>query len=141
MAFIITQFLNACKDGDLPKIKDMWSGSAKQISNIDVADSEGKTGLLNSVIGNRRDVLIYLINEGADINAKDKEERSALHHAANSNNKQMILLLLMNSIEASAFDKENKVAGADNGDLTIFINEVAPIFTQGVRGTPLFREA
>ena len=50
-------------------------------NGIETIDSEGRTALINAAFYNNIDLLEWLINQGADIDAKDYIGYTALHFA------------------------------------------------------------
>lgn len=134
---LVRQFLDYCRDGNLADLKKSWS---EKTFPPEVADPNGQNGLMLAALNGRREVVLYLLEEGVDINLKDKEGRNALHIVCNSENpnKQMILLLMMNKIEHNDVDKQNKLPGGDRSDLLQFMNEVEGRFNEDLRREPLF---
>ena len=49
---------------------------------IDAIDGDGRTALINTIICKNRDLLDYLINNGANVNHQDRIGYSALHFCA-----------------------------------------------------------
>lgn len=144
-------FWSCCKSGDISNIKEMWNGPKKVLQNIEVADHEGKNGLIHAAMNNHREVLDYLLTENLDINYRDNDGRTALHHASNKDFKSLIIFLLMNGADPGIKDKakdpegkeiEGKVPGAESGKMRNFINDVSwRHLSADLRGEPVLREA
>lgn len=104
MNFINKEFLDACKSGNLSRVKDLFTSSTKANINIDTVDDKGKAGFIHAVESKNREIASFLIEQECEVNVKDNEGKTALHYAANNEDKQMVLFLLMNGADSSITD-------------------------------------
>lgn len=91
----------AAKAGDLEKIKSIIESNR---SRLMVQDKYGYTALHWSAIRAQWDVVKYLVEAGADVNAFALNENAPLHCAANHNNVAIVGLLIK---KGSVVDKKN----------------------------------
>jgi len=82
---------DAVRRGDLEKVKTLLRGHAEWLNS---PDQNQKTPLLLSLESGHIDIAKYLIEQGADINLKDKDKASPLHNAAFLGNLEIVDLLL-----------------------------------------------
>ncbi|MFC2720545.1 MAG: ankyrin repeat domain-containing protein, partial [Bacteroidota bacterium] len=66
-------------------------------NGIETTDPEGRTALINAAFYNNIDLLEWLINQEADINAKDYIGYTALHFACQEGHIDSVKLLLLNN--------------------------------------------
>lgn len=66
----------------------------RKFDNLDQTDRDGRTLLMNAACYGRVEIVKYLINHGANVNAKDNAGLTALHFAVKDANKGIITLLL-----------------------------------------------
>ncbi len=78
-------------------------------------------------------MISYLLNRGANVNAKDHHGATALHHAATSRNIKLIIYLVEQGAEVDSEDrwgktpldlaKRNNIFGG-NSDIVTYLNSV-----------------
>lgn len=96
-------FLNAALEGQLDLVKE----NAQKIKDVSQANEEGITALHNAICAGHYDIVKYLVNEQADVNAqvfkshklkneffKDSDGWTPLHCAASCNNLPIAKLLI-----------------------------------------------
>lgn len=88
----VDKFLEVVSSGDLIKVKELI-GQNKELVNCKTI--YGITPLMISAIDSYNDIGLYLIEQGANINAKDKKGTNAFMYAAYSNS----IILLKKFIE------------------------------------------
>lgn len=76
----------------------------ERFDNIDSVDRDGRTLLISSAFYNRVNILNYLIENGADICARDKMGISALHAAVISKNTHIVEILISKGIPVDIKD-------------------------------------
>ncbi len=97
------RLLEAARQGDLLAVKAAVAEGAR----LDCRSTDGLTPLLETVsrvVGKpldnqRRDCLAFLLEQGADVNAKDPDKRTALIHATRAGDLDTVRLL----VQARAF--------------------------------------
>lgn len=109
------------------------------MQNIDVVDSDGKSGLILSAINKKRKIMGYLVEQQCDVNLRDKEGKTALHYAADNDDRETMLFLLMNLADVSITDAQGKTAGSENPKVRMYLDDVALRITSDRRRTSLFR--
>lgn len=102
-----TLFKNACASGDLDECRRLL---ASQCVDVDAASHDGLTGLHEAVIYGRREVVAFLLDEGANANCADNEGWTPLHAAASLNQPEMVALLLERGADATLVNNENLLA-------------------------------
>ncbi|WP_054849042.1 ankyrin repeat domain-containing protein [Vulcanisaeta sp. JCM 14467] len=99
------QLLDAVKNGDLSKVIDLIKAGA----NVNVKDpTYGMTPLHYAVLGNRLDIVKYLIENGADINARDNTGKTPLHFAAKNGYLDIVKYLIENKADINVKDNIGK---------------------------------
>ena len=86
---------DAVRSGDLDKVKNLLRTHAEWLNS---PDQNQKTPLLLSLESGHIDIARYLIEQGADINLKDKDKASPLHNAAYLGNLEIVDLLLKKGV-------------------------------------------
>lgn len=81
MTELDTEFLNACYDGHLNKLKELLP----LISTIHLVDRENNTPLWYAVIQEHFDIIDFLVGNGANINEFDEEGNNILDGINNVN--------------------------------------------------------
>lgn len=120
--------------GDLLEIKNLINNEGVSIEH---KDAEGRSLLINAVLGLKYAVVQYLLSEGADIEATDEEGKTALDYASDDVMKQLIRGEVIAASELNALMID--IALKDlNVDLLIFLLErgADPNYNTG-RLTPL----
>ncbi len=74
------------------------------IEELEQTDRDGRTLLINAAFCGRERCVIYLVNRGADVNAKDRDGFTALHAAVQENCLEIIKILLENGADIHAKD-------------------------------------
>ena len=74
-------------------------------NGIETTDPEGRTALINAAFYNNIDLLEWLINQEADINAKDYIGYTALHFACQEGHIDSVKLLLLNNADVNIVDE------------------------------------
>ena len=70
-----TDLLNACAYGNLSAVKFLLK---EGLSNIKEVDKTGKTAFIWAVIGGHDKIVSFLLQEGANIQERDKNDETAL---------------------------------------------------------------
>eukprot|EP00118_Oscarella_pearsei_P007668 m.38193 g.38193 ORF g.38193 m.38193 type:complete len:681 (+) comp32531_c0_seq2:17-2059(+) len=94
----LTILLSAAMEGDLNAVKEY----TKQLGDPSKENNEGITALHNATYGSKVEVVQYLVDIGADINASDSEAWSPLHLAASIFNAELAMYLIQNGASVYA---------------------------------------
>lgn len=86
----------------LKKNKDVQS--FLENNGLEIKDEFGRTSLLSAAFYNNVELLEWLIEKGADINAKDNNGYTALHFAIQEAHDDSVTLLLNHSVDLNAKD-------------------------------------
>jgi ankyrin repeat protein len=89
MREIDEEFLKACRDGDLKKVKQLL----KEGVDVNTKDEDGWTALMYACLKGEKKVAEFLIEKGVDVNAKDKNGRTALMIAKENGYDEIFKLL------------------------------------------------
>lgn len=108
------RFLKAAEDGDLKKIKSMLNKEINIKTLIKSVDKENNTALILASKFGYNEIVKILIENGADINAKDNEGTTALMNAAMDidyyTNDEICKLLIENGADINAKDLQGNNA-------------------------------
>ncbi|KAI3422294.1 hypothetical protein GPALN_012819 [Globodera pallida] len=89
---LIVLFLDVAYEGQYDTLVEL----ASKIENISISNSEGTTALHYAICAGNVDIVTFLIESGADVNALDVDGWSPLHCAASCNNPKMLRQLIEN---------------------------------------------
>jgi len=96
-------FLDALRKGDITKVEELLEKNPLLINSV---DNTGWTPLHYSVSRNRKEITLFLIQQGADVNLKDNFGRTPMHYALMRNMKEFITLLYENGADITIKDNE-----------------------------------
>lgn len=82
----------SCNKGDIDKVEELISVGAE----INGKDSNGKTPLINAIIGNNIEIMRLLMKSGASVTSVDEYGKTPLIHAIINNNIEAMRILLNN---------------------------------------------
>ncbi|XP_061453861.1 B-cell lymphoma 3 protein [Rhineura floridana] len=92
----------ACEHGSLHCLQELLDGNPNPL-DLEARNFEGFTSLHAAVATSNRDIILTLLDHGADIDAVDiKSGRSPLLHAVENNNLEMVELLLQHGANVNA---------------------------------------
>ncbi|WP_312076438.1 ankyrin repeat domain-containing protein [Chryseobacterium sp.] len=74
-------------------------------NGIDKKDEFGRTPLMNASFSNNTELISWLLENGAEVNAKDNKGYTALHFAAQEAHDDSVNILLNNNAEINAQDE------------------------------------
>lgn len=101
---LIKQMLKAAKSGDAPKVKELLAADASLLS---AQDSDGSTPLHCATWKGHTEVVLLLLEAGANINAHNQNSHwgtTPLHAAAHGNRSAIAALLLKHGADINAHD-------------------------------------
>ena len=96
-------FLNACRNGQKNIVQIFLK---KGGIDINKRDAEGNTPLYHACLKGYRDIVVLLLDNGADSSIANNHSESPLHAAARSGNKEIIARLVEKGIDLNATDNE-----------------------------------
>ena len=102
------EFIKAAKKGDLDTIKTLL---ALDMTLIDARDTDGSTALHCAVWKGNRDIVVFLLEAGANVNTHNHNEHwgtTPLHAAAHANQTAIIPLLIEAGADMNAKDMNDK---------------------------------
>lgn len=105
----LTLFHHACKLGDLAKVKILFDYGANLTMPIEIYDDnkldECLSALHMATLCGHIQIIEFLLNKGADINAPDKSGMTSLHHALACNQLDVAELLIRRGARCLSHDK------------------------------------
>ncbi|XP_076629365.1 ankyrin repeat domain-containing protein 49 [Colletes latitarsis] len=99
------EILRATENGDIEKVKELV---AKNQSLLECTDKDGYTPLHRACYANHVEVVEYLLQAGAKIDAKTMYDWQPLHCACFWNNIESAALLIANGADVNAISKGNQ---------------------------------
>ncbi|MDH5714115.1 MAG: ankyrin repeat domain-containing protein [Candidatus Aminicenantes bacterium] len=134
----------AAAKGDFGEVKKLIAQNPELIHAL----NERKSTPLHIAASNGHlPVVAYLIDKGADVNARNQWDRTPLHYAASENYIQLAKLLLergadVNGYETSSYTPLHSAAESAHKEMVdLLIAEGADVNRKGNMGTPLHRGA
>jgi ankyrin repeat protein len=76
-----SSIFDAARDGDLERVKSLLNADSKLLTT---KDDKGRTPIFHAIIGKKKEVLEFLIAQGADVNATAPNGFTPLHIAAHN---------------------------------------------------------
>lgn len=98
-------FLNACRNGQKNIVQIFLK---KGGIDLNKRDAEGNTPLYYACLKGYRDIVILLLDNGADAAVANNRSESPLHAAARSGNKEIISRLVEKEIDLNTTDNEGR---------------------------------
>ena len=89
----------AISEGNLEKVQSLLSSV-----EIDIPDGMSRTPLMYAAAEDKSDILTWLIESGADINAQDRNGWCALHFTAQNQSSEATYLLIKNCANPNLID-------------------------------------
>ena len=102
-------FLNACEEGDLKRVEGLLKLRKSDVDAKD--DMDERSGIHFAALNGHIDVVILLLEYGADVNAAMDGNLTALHLTARDGDVDMVKLLIQNDADVNAVTDQNKTAG------------------------------
>lgn len=100
-----TAIFDAATNGDLSKVKELVEDDPDIVFFEDASHPGTRaTALAFAAINNRTDVVKYLLDHKANVNAKDADNQTPLMGAADYNHKEMVELLLSRGADINIVD-------------------------------------
>jgi ankyrin repeat protein len=97
---------DACQVGDLEKVKQILTRDPEQLQAV---TPEGKSPLHMATGWGRKEIVIFLLKQGANINAHNNQGGTPLHVAASRNHPECAAVLLDNGADIEALRVEGSV--------------------------------
>ncbi len=94
----------AAGEGRLEIVRELAS------AQLDRRDDDGRTPCFHAVLGNHRDVVVFLLDAGADVNAADRFRDTPLMLACTKGYGGLAALLLERGADPSLKDQEGRTA-------------------------------
>ena len=85
--------------------EEIIASISENVQDLEMGDRAGATLLWHAVLCNRRKVVEWLVERGANINTQDENGFSALHIATQERNSEMVSYLLQNGANVNIQDK------------------------------------
>lgn len=107
MDVFASDLLNALSTRNLNKIKELASAGA----DLNERDPGlGRTPVMWAAIQGQREIVVFLISMGVDLNVKDKEGKTALMLASWAGNKEIAAILLDGGADVNLADKDGNTS-------------------------------
>lgn len=102
------EFIKSAKKGDIEKLKSLLENEK---ALLNARDTDGSTALHCAAWKGHREVVIFLLKEGADINSHNNNDHwgtTPLHAAAHANQTVIVQLLIDAGADVNAKDMNGK---------------------------------
>jgi ankyrin repeat protein len=109
------EIVQAVKENNIKLIKSL----IKKGTDVNVADYEGNTALIEASYRNNLKIVKYLVENGADVNKVNKNERTSLIYAIENNNKNMVNYLVEHNADVNDQDIPPLLVAIEVGDLEL----------------------
>ena len=100
-------WFEACKQGDLNKVKSIYQDYR---ADLEAKNEYGYTALMCAAMRGKKDVVEYLVKNGAEVNATDEDGGTALMEAAWQGRKDVVEVLIKKGADLEAKNKEGRTA-------------------------------
>ena len=99
--------LEAARAGETRRVEALLESDR---ALLQVRDRDGMTPLHHAVVGGHTELAVYLLDQGADIEAVDAQNRTPLHYAANEGDPATVALLLARGADVTARELRGRTA-------------------------------
>ena len=106
-ADFLSQIHTAVGNGNLLELKRLLRGKPARLNE---RDEQGRTPLLAAICERRFDIFVYLIQQGADVNAGNSLVGFPLTESARARNAEMVVALLNRNADVTKSDVDGLTA-------------------------------
>ena len=103
-----SETIKAAKSANIARLRELLT---EDVSLLDARDKDGSTPLHCAVWKGHEDVVRFLIEAGADVNAQNENDHwgtTPLHAAAHANQKGIAEMLIERGADINAVDREGR---------------------------------
>ncbi|KAL8957268.1 MAG: hypothetical protein Q9183_006104, partial [Haloplaca sp. 2 TL-2023] len=116
----------AASNGDVERVNKVLQGKARSLINVNAADEEGRAPLIYASCFGHEDVVLALIQAGAEVDLKDRNQWTALMWAMTNRHKNIAKLLLDHGASSTVKSSSGRTAfdfPAPNSEISDFLHQ------------------
>ena len=119
-------FHNAASNGDSEQVKNLLSGAVRKYIDINGQDEEGTAPIIYASCFGHQDVVLSLLEAGAEVDRQDKNQWTPLMWAMTNRHQEIAKLLLDNGASPSIKSSSGRTAfdfAAPNSEISDFLQQ------------------
>ncbi|KAI4179378.1 MAG: hypothetical protein LQ348_005408 [Seirophora lacunosa] len=124
---MLQKFLHmAASNGDLERVNKALEGETKSFVDVNAADEEGRTPIVYASCFGHEDVVLALIEAGANVDKKDRNQWTALMWAMTNRHKNIAKMLLDHGASSTIKSSSGRTAfdlPAPNSEISDFLHQ------------------
>ncbi|KAL9596978.1 MAG: hypothetical protein Q9219_005447 [cf. Caloplaca sp. 3 TL-2023] len=116
----------AASNGDVERVQRVLHGKAKSFVDVDTADEEGRAPIVYASCFGHEDVVLALIEAGANVDIKDRNQWTALMWAMTNRHKNIAKMLLDHGASSTVKSSSGRTAfdfPAPNSEISDFLHQ------------------
>ncbi|KAL8709904.1 MAG: hypothetical protein Q9225_007377 [Loekoesia sp. 1 TL-2023] len=116
----------AASNGDVERVKRVLQGKAKSFIDVNAADEEGRAPIIYASCFGHEDVVLALIQAGANVDAKDRNQWTALMWSMTNRHKNIAKMLLDHGASSTVKSSLGRTAfdfPAANSEVSDFLHQ------------------
>ncbi|KAI4216326.1 MAG: hypothetical protein LQ351_001336 [Letrouitia transgressa] len=116
----------AASNGDVDRVSRLLRGKAKDFIDVNAADEEGRAPIIYASCFGHEDVVLALLEAGADVDRQDRNQWTSLMWAVTNRHKTIAKILLDHGASSTARSSSGRTAfdfPAPNSEMSDYLNQ------------------